>query len=204
MAGLREEKKKQNQRNIIQTARKIFTEKGYANTTMTTIAKEANVGTGTIYNYYPSKGALLLTIFTEEVAELEKENEIYMKPASGSLIDTVMALMKDFTGFFDLYSKEFWREIMHVMTEETDESIQLRRGLFGLDEEAMQWVEEVIEVNEDRFIVPVNPKEAASAVYGVTLMQTMNYIYEEEMTKAQFLQQLHKQIEFIFTGKLKG
>ncbi|WP_099157668.1 TetR/AcrR family transcriptional regulator [Virgibacillus ndiopensis] len=203
MSGLREEKKKQNQINIIQSAKRIFTEKGFQNTSMTMIAKDAKVGTGTIYNYFPSKGSLLLSIFAEEVAQLEKDNDSLINDYSGDLVESITQLMTELTAFFDLYSKSFWREIMHAMTEEVEESIHLRRGLFGLDEEAMQWVKQIIEENANCFLIPVNSEEATNTVYGVVMMQTFIYIYDDSMTKEQFLQQLNQQIRFIFAGKLK-
>lgn len=204
LSGLREVKKKQNQMNIIQSAKRIFTEKGFQKTSMTMIANDAQVGTGTIYNYFPSKGALLLTIFAEDVAQLQKDNQTLIADYSGNLVESLTQLMKEFTTFFDLYSKLFWREIMHVLTEEVEESIHLRRGLFGLDEEMMQWVKQIIEENSDCLLIPINTEEATNAVYGVCMMQTMLYIYEEPLTKEQLLEQLRRQIEFIFSGKLKG
>lgn len=204
LSGLREVKKKQNQMNIIQSAKRIFTEKGFQKTSMIMIANDAQVGTGTIYNYFPSKGALLLTIFAEDVAQLQKDNQTLISDYSGNLVESLTQFMKKFTTFFDLYSKLFWREIMHVLTEEVEESIHLRRGLFGLDEEMMQWVKQIIEENSNCLHIPINTEEATNAVYGVCMMQTMLYIYEEPLTKEQLLEQLRRQIEFIFVGKLKG
>ncbi|WP_188455131.1 TetR/AcrR family transcriptional regulator [Virgibacillus oceani] len=203
MSGLREEKKKQNQLNIIQSAKKIFTDKGFQNTSMAMIAKDAKVGTGTIYNYFPSKGALLLTIFAEEVAQLENDNQSLIADYNGNPVESITQLMTEFTAFFDLYSKSFWREIMHAMTEEAEESIHLRRGLFGLDEEAMLWVRQIIEENADCFLTPINTEEAANTVYAAAMMQMFSYIYDDSITRDQFLHRLKQQIEFIFAGKLK-
>lgn len=203
MAGLREEKKKQNQSNIIRSAKKIFNEKGYQQATMVMIAKDANVGTGTIYNYFPSKGSLLLTIFNEEVSKLKQENQTLITGTNSGLVESIAELMSKLTDFFSLYPKSFWRELFHVVTEEAEDSIFLRNGMFNLDEEAMGWVKQIIIDHSDSFRVPINPDEAVNTIYAQAMMQTILYIYNDSYTKELFLEQLMGQIAFIFAGKLK-
>jgi AcrR family transcriptional regulator len=203
VAGIREKKKQENQKNIIKAAKKIFTDKGYQRTTMAEIAEEANVGTGTIYNYFPSKGVLLLAVFTEETAQIQIDNQALMKVSGNDFIETILELMKGITSFFHCYPKSFWREILHVITEEADESSNLRRDLFGLDEEMVHWVKQIFQQYSHCFLIPVNEDEAAWAVYSAAMMQTMLYIYEEAVTYEQFLYGLNSQIQFIFKGKLK-
>ncbi|WDE98301.1 TetR/AcrR family transcriptional regulator [Lentisphaera profundi] len=45
---------------ILNSASKKFKDKGFANTTISTIAKDANIGKGTIYEYFSSKEDLLM------------------------------------------------------------------------------------------------------------------------------------------------
>ena len=47
-------------------ARKQICESGYANVTIRSIAKACGVGVGTVYNYFPSKDALLATYMFED------------------------------------------------------------------------------------------------------------------------------------------
>lgn len=44
---------------ILSAARRIATEEGYAAATVRAVAKECGIAVGTIYNYYPSKDAML-------------------------------------------------------------------------------------------------------------------------------------------------
>jgi AcrR family transcriptional regulator len=48
---------------IIQAAMKLLTENGVQATPMSAIAKAANTGMGTIYNYFPTKEALINAIY---------------------------------------------------------------------------------------------------------------------------------------------
>mgnify|MGYP006278965419 FL=1 len=60
--------------NIINTAIKLFAEKGFSETSMSQIAKTADVGKGTIYWHFDSKEDLFLSIIKEK-------GEAYFKKA---------------------------------------------------------------------------------------------------------------------------
>ncbi len=58
--------------NIIDSARELFYLKGFKDTNISDIAKNAGIGVGTFYNYYPSKEAIFLEIYSNENDNLKK------------------------------------------------------------------------------------------------------------------------------------
>ncbi len=58
---------------IIAAAEKVFDEFGYAQATMDTVASQAGLSKGTIYNYFPSKSDLFRAVFAEGILETETE-----------------------------------------------------------------------------------------------------------------------------------
>ena len=72
---------------ILQAAIKVFSEKGFYNSRVSEIAKEANVADGTIYLYFRNKDDILISLFEEEFgkivqnmrAALEKETDALQK-----------------------------------------------------------------------------------------------------------------------------
>ncbi len=52
MAGLREQKKKETRAAIMEAALALFGERGYENTSISTLAKTAGIGKGTVYSYF--------------------------------------------------------------------------------------------------------------------------------------------------------
>jgi len=66
---------------IKQAALQLFAHKGYGNTSISAIAKEANVSKGLMYNYFESKQALLLAIIND-AANLGQDLLPDMKDAS--------------------------------------------------------------------------------------------------------------------------
>ncbi len=72
---------------ILKAAIKVFAEKGFYNSRVAEIAKEANVADGTIYLYFKNKDDILISLFEEEFGqiventrkELEKEKDPLQK-----------------------------------------------------------------------------------------------------------------------------
>ena len=72
---------------ILQAAVKVFSEKGFYNSRVSEIAKEANVADGTIYLYFKNKDDILISLFEEKFGrfvkdmrkELEKEKDVLQK-----------------------------------------------------------------------------------------------------------------------------
>jgi AcrR family transcriptional regulator len=79
VSGLREIKKKRTRRAIMDAAIKLFPEKGFENTTVGQVAKEAGVGKSTIYGYFQSKNEIFLAFCEDEIdfvfTDLAKERD---------------------------------------------------------------------------------------------------------------------------------
>ena len=67
--SLREKKKIETRNKIFEVSGRLFKEKGFENTTVDEITKEAGIGKGTFFNYYPTKEALLVD-FVKQKEEL--------------------------------------------------------------------------------------------------------------------------------------
>ena len=73
-AGTRHQAARQETRRLIlEAAYRLFEARGYEKTTMRTLAAEAGVGLGTIFQHFPSKDYLLVEAFETDVAEVVEE-----------------------------------------------------------------------------------------------------------------------------------
>ncbi|MFC7589620.1 TetR family transcriptional regulator [Nonomuraea antimicrobica] len=68
MVGVSKEKKAQRRRHIAETALRLFAERGFDAVTVNEIAEAAGVAKVTLFNYFPSKEALVLDVVEEDTA----------------------------------------------------------------------------------------------------------------------------------------
>jgi len=57
---------------IMESALKLFTERGFHGTSTAQISKEAGVATGTLFNYFPTKEDLINSLYSEVKGELSR------------------------------------------------------------------------------------------------------------------------------------
>jgi len=57
---------------ILETALKLFTERGFHGTSTAQISKDAGVATGTLFNYFPTKEDLINSLYFEVKGELSR------------------------------------------------------------------------------------------------------------------------------------
>ena len=69
------EKKQETRQRIVDSARNLFNEKGFEQTTTRDIAEAAGIAAGTMFNYFPTKEALAMTIVDEALHEAGTEFE---------------------------------------------------------------------------------------------------------------------------------
>ncbi|TCS62117.1 TetR/AcrR family transcriptional regulator [Varunaivibrio sulfuroxidans] len=94
MTNLRERNKKDRRNRILDAARQNFLEHGFENATIDSIAAIADVSAVTIYNYYGTKGGLLLALAARSGQILiEKIKNVAPKPAKTSM-DALDALCR--------------------------------------------------------------------------------------------------------------
>ena len=118
MAGLRERQKADRERRILTAAVTRFRADGYRAVRIEDLAEAAEVSVGTVYNYYGSKGDILIATVAMEVEEvLEEGRQILAAPPAG----VEAALLALIFGYYDhslhYLSKEMWRSAMALSIE---------------------------------------------------------------------------------------
>ncbi len=78
---------KDRKQNVIKIAHQLFIDKGYQATSVQDILESSGISKGTFYNYFTSKGELLIAIFKNLQLEIEKEKNIILIGHSPSDIE---------------------------------------------------------------------------------------------------------------------
>lgn len=118
MTGLRERQKANRTRRILEAASQMFRESGYGAVRIEDIAAQAEVSVGTCYNYFQTKGDLLLAIVSMEVEEVvEAGKSVVANPPSriAGALDALIGIYFDHSLHY--LSKEMWRTAMALSIE---------------------------------------------------------------------------------------
>ena len=70
-----QEAKKASRRKILEAAQSLFQSKGYQQATTRDIAREAGIATGTLFNYFPTKEAIVMTLVSEALMRAQEDFE---------------------------------------------------------------------------------------------------------------------------------
>ncbi|UNC91170.1 TetR/AcrR family transcriptional regulator [Candidatus Contubernalis alkaliaceticus] len=201
--GLRERKKKKILENIIQAAKELFLTRGYAGTTLEEIAEKAEIGVGTLYNYFNSKADIFLAVMADELNLTEEDNHLLEQDLETSVLTLIMEFVWKVVKPLQLISKEMWRQILAVAlgTLKTDNA--LLRGLVKLDYRTIDKLQKFLDYQKDqgKLLADFSTREASFVIYSIVITQFMIYIYSPQITLEEMKESIEQQIRFVFQGK---
>lgn len=125
MASLREKQKAQRRKLIEQAAGDLFLEKGFEDTSIEKIAERALVSPATVYNYYGTKGELLLALLARGEVGITESVDSFLEKADRespeSLVTTV--IMSNVEDTLSAISKELWGHVVAFVATTSDPSL---------------------------------------------------------------------------------
>ena len=118
MTGLRERQKADRNRRILEAASSLFRAQGYDAVRIEDIAAAAEVSAGTCYNYFSTKGDLLLAIVSMEVEEVVTAGRAVVDAPPPDIAGALNGLIRLYYDHSLHYlSKEMWRKAMALSIE---------------------------------------------------------------------------------------
>lgn len=118
MTGLRERQKADRSRRILEAASALFRAQGYDAVRIEDIAAAAEVSVGTCYNYFSTKGDLLLAIVSMEVQEVVEAGRPLVEDPPADVAAALRDLIRLYYDHSLFYlSKEMWRKAMAISIE---------------------------------------------------------------------------------------
>lgn len=108
----KEREKKQRANDILEAARQLFERKGFLNTPLQDVAKEAEISVGLIYRYFQSKEDIFASLALKGAEQYDKTLETLLKKARGAksrtqVTDTLVEIAESFFEFYGPYGEYF-------------------------------------------------------------------------------------------------
>ncbi len=196
MKGLRERKKNDRKTIIHGAAIKLFGEKGFEKTTMENIASKADLGVGTLYNYFASKGDILLSIIEDRSAIYESKLDEILAGGDYSL-DAIGIFIDNYLQSFSFYSKSIWREFIGSLLTRQKNSfdfiekidsvfiIRLSKLLNGL--KGKKIIDEKTDI-----------ETLTETLYGILIFNILKYVSTAKMSLNNLKENIKKQYMLLF------
>jgi AcrR family transcriptional regulator len=198
MTGVREKKQAKTEAAILHSAAYLISKKGFEQTTVEEIAERAEVGVGTVYNYFGSKNELLVTLMERDTGDLLREGE-QVSPSPGvppeaALTDLFWIYAK---GFLTKYERRMLREVFAAAFLQPE---ALGKKMTRLDYELMGQVVELLKKYQQAGVVKraLPLEQAALVLYGSFAIVVVMYLEYEEMPLDAVKEQLTASIALIF------
>ena len=154
---------------IIEAAAQVFAQKGYAGAVVADIAIQANIGKGTVYEYFNSKEDLFFAVFEWFQKKTEKAATVGISSLGGSAADRLKTLNNSLMGMWDeikdafVLVMEFW-----AASSSTQMRRQFKEAFKQLYDDYRGIVSSLIRdgINSGEFRWDVNPESVAAALVG--------------------------------------
>jgi AcrR family transcriptional regulator len=154
---------------IVEAAAQVFARNGYSNAAVADIARQANIGKGTVYEYFQSKEDLFFAVFEWFQKKTEKAAVVGISDLGGGAADRLSALndslMKLWDEIKDVFAlvMEFWA---------ASSSIQMRQRLKGAFKQMYGDYRRIVSaliqdgIKSGEFRPDVKPEPVAAALVG--------------------------------------
>jgi AcrR family transcriptional regulator len=179
MTGLRARHKADRSRRILEAASTLFRAQGYDAVRIEDIAAAADVSAGTCYNYFSTKGDILLAIVSMEVEEVIDGGRAVVADPPPDVAEALDRLIRIYYDHSLLYlTKELWRRAI-ALTVEAPETPFSQRYL-ALDQLLIGQVSSLVAALQARRLVR---GDLDAGVLGRILFNQLNQLFIEFVTQ---------------------
>ncbi len=196
--GLRERKRLERRHQILEAAAEIFHRRSFDGTRIEQIAEEADVSVGTVYNYFPTKDALLLGLadhYRSRTPELI--SALVESPPSDPV--------KAFVQFYSIMTREsmryldkpLWRHVHAATTvsgwnQYGSQRWQHEEGLIEFQCALIRALQRLGSVSSTIDIRPL-----AEVIHASAFFWWQRFLVQEPMTRSDFMAKLKRDLAFI-------
>lgn len=183
MSGLRSKQKAARDKRILDTAVRKFRAEGYRTVRIEDLAEEAEVAVGTVYNYYETKGDILIAVVALEVTEVLASGEaIIANPRDGVAPPLLALIFEYFDHSLNYLTKEMWRSAMALSIEAPGTPNGQRYT--ALDQELAAQVSALIEALQTRgdIRLDLKPKALGQVLFNVLNQEFVEFVKDDAMT----------------------
>lgn len=198
MAGLREKQKEQRQQRILEAARQQFLASDYRNVTVESIAEEAELSAMTVFNYYGSKGGLLLSLVVESDRHLIMKIDEVLDTEFDDAISAVTAFsLTVINHAFSYLNRQTWGHVLATSILEGNSTFG--RGFAALEEQLTGLLTRLLEHLKERKLIALacDCGTAATVIYNVHNARFIEYASNPDVSREEIDSLIIQDLRFV-------
>ncbi len=199
--GLRERKKERTRQGILASAHELFLSKSYEETTMEEIAERAEQAVGTLYNYFTSKGALLLALIVDtDERYLMEGQQLISHPAEMAEHALADLMVLGTEHCVRELGKSIWRHVSATAVTNVGSAFGRQYALTTKKHE--QLVVDMMRALQARGDIhhDVDAKDAAHFLFSMKSMLFINFVSDDAMTINEHKEQVRRGVRCFLAG----
>ncbi|MDF1572173.1 MAG: helix-turn-helix domain containing protein [Bacteroidales bacterium] len=184
--------------DIVSVARKVFSRKGFRQTTMDEIARAARMGKSSIYYYYKSKEDIFEAVVVKEAQELKRQ--LIKVISSGN---TPIDRLRDYI-MFRLYHVKTVSNFYAALNEDDLGQMKfVKRVREKFEEEEFKMVRDVLERGMSDGAFVINNAEIGAMAFTTMLKGLELPLFLNKLTRTEKEKLLDELVRVIFYGIVK-
>jgi AcrR family transcriptional regulator len=203
MTGLRERQKAGRRRDILDAAATLFKRDGFTAASIEQIAERAELSAGTVYNYFPSKGDLLLALVALDGQEVRVAGAALVAAPPADPVKAVCRLLEIYVDHSLVHlDKRLWRQMMANALSFADTA--LGAGYRELDRMLAEQVSDLCRALQRDRCIPrrVDCDDAGQVLFFVCNSLFMDFVADDAMPLARMKERMFRQVCLLFDGLL--
>jgi AcrR family transcriptional regulator len=204
MTGLRERQKAGRRRDILDAAAMLFRRDGFAAASIEQIADRAGLSAGTVYNYFPSKGDLLLALVALDGQEVRGAGAALVAAPPADPAEAVCRLLEIYVDHSLVHlDKRLWRQMMANALYFAD--TPLGAAYRELDRRLAEQVSDLCRALQSGHRLPrhISCDDAGQVLFFVCNSLFMEFVAADEMPLAAMKDRMFRQVRLVFDGLLR-
>ncbi|MGE0117794.1 MAG: TetR/AcrR family transcriptional regulator [Dongiaceae bacterium] len=203
MSGLRERQKAGRRRDILEAAAALFKRDGFAAAGIEQIAQRAELSAGTVYNYFPSKGDLLLALVALDGQEVRAAGAALVAAPPADPAKAICRLLEIYVDHSLVHlDKRLWRQMMANALYFADTS--LGAGYRELDRLLAAQVSDLCRALQRARRLPcrIDCDDAGQVLFFVCNSLFMEFVADDAMRLSRLKRRMFRQVRLVVDGLL--
>ena len=204
MARISKEDQEIVKEKIISVSRKLFNDVGFDKTSTKMISKEAGTAEGTIFNYFSTKDEIFFEVFYKDYID-DVEKGLSRNMDNEDIIDEIIENIYKVLNRMLKLPKKVLLEMGVVTIKIAKKKPEFFRKMAKIDFKYMEEVQKYLDqLIFDKKLNYFDSKKMSEIIFGSIIYELSMYLYEKELTKKEFKNNLKEKLEIILSSYKKG